>query len=307
MSESIEELEKQAADLKKRISALREKGDPYVEKIMAELEQPGTYLEDRDSFMRRFIIRPMLKYRKVTKRSVEFYGQSLFGGKDHYPRFEYWSSGGYDLNMFHRKMEFKDYIIHHEPRAIIDYMGKLVKSAQARIETIRYLVNSVASTPDAYDEPKPVWSADEFKKATAKQLLPYVLDNFDKLVFYRSIETNYNNSHDVLYYVFRVIDTGDGAVLLKCVKISTDMRFREDWLPLVEENYMVRLVRYQPMPSSFDDDVKQMLSEIKSITSECHVVKPSKLTEMVSELDERFAKISKKFTDTVKESVNYTK
>ena len=305
MSESIEELERQAADLKKRISALREKGDPYVEKVMAELEQPGTYLEDRDSYIHSFFIRPTLKYRKVTKRSVEFSGKSLIGGNDLYPKFEDWTSCGYDLNTFHRKMELGAYVIHHNPRAIIDYMGKLIKASQTRLETIRYIVHSVASSPDAYEEPKPLWTADEFKKATAKKLIPYVIENFDKLVFYRSIETDYDRSCESWYYIFRVIDTGDGAALLKCMKISTNMRFREDWLPLVEENYMVRLIRYQP--SIIDDDVKQMLSEIKNITSDCHAVKPCKLTEMITECDERFNKISKKFTDIVKEAVNYTK
>jgi hypothetical protein len=306
MSASLEELERQAAAINKQIAELKvAKGDEFVDSVIADLEKPGTYLEDDWGCTKHFVINPVLKYRKASKRSVEFFGKSLYGGDGQYPKLNDWSSGGFDLNSFRRMMKAKSYIVHHTPRAIIDYMGKLVKKSGARLEVLRYIVNSVASSPEAYDEPPQLWSAEEFKKATANKLIPYVLERFDKLVFARSSEQAYYNNCEKVYYIFRVVDTDDGASLIKCIKISTDLRFRDDCLPIIEEDYMVQMIRYQPIPK--DDETKQWVAEIKRIVGESHLVKPCELNVLVTQCGSRMAEYSKTFTDTVKEAVGYKK
>lgn len=306
MSESLEELERQAAAINKKIAELKvAKGDDFVDSVIADLEKPGTYLEDDWGCTKLFIINPVLKYRKASKRSVEFFGKTLVGGEGLYPKLNAWSSGGFDLNTFRRMMNAKSYIVHHTPRAIIDYMGKLVKKSGARLEMLRYIVNSVASSPDAYDEPPPLWSAEEFKKATASKLIPYVLDRFDKLVLSQDLDRAYYNDSEKVYYIFRVVDTGDGAAMIKCIKISNDLRFCGDWFPKIEEDYMVQIVRYQPITK--DDETKQLVAEIKRIVGECHPVKPCELNVLVTSCGSRMTESSKKFTDTVKEAVGYNK
>ena len=306
MSESVEELERQAAELHKRIAALKsEKGDEFVDSVIADLKKPGTYLEDDWGSTKLFIINPVLKYRKASKRSVEFFGKRLVGGESIYPTLNEWSSGGFDLNSFRRMMNTKSYIVHHTPRAIIDYMGKLVKKSGAKLEVLRRIVNSVASCPDAYDEPPQLWSAEEFKKATASKLIPYVMERFDKLVLSQSLDRAYYNGNEKVYYIFRVVDTGDGAAMIKCIKISNDLQFCGDCLPRIEEDYMVQMIRYQPIPK--DDETKQLVAEIKSIVGECHPIKPCELNVLVTSCDSRMAESSKKFTDTVKEAVGYNK
>lgn len=306
MSESVEELKRQAAELNKRIAAMEsEKGDDFVDSVIADLQKPGTYLEDEMGCTKHFIINPVLKYRKASKRSVEFFGKSLSGGDGQYPKLNEWSSGGFDLKSFRRMMNEKSYIVHHTPRAIIDYMGKLVKKSSARLEVLRYIVNSVAGGPEAYDEPPQLWSAEEFRKATAKKLIPYVLERFDKLVLSLLPERSYYSNNDKVYFIFRVVDTGDGAALVKCIRISIDLSFRNDVLPLVEEDYMVRTIRYQPFDKS--EDGKQWVADIKRIVGDCNVVKPCELRELVTTCDSRMDESSKKFTDTVKEAVGYKK
>jgi hypothetical protein len=306
MKESVEELERQAAELHKRIAALKsEKGDEFVDSVIADLEKPGTYLEDDWGCTKHFVINPVLKYRKASKRSVEFFGKRLVGGECLYPTLNEWSSGGYDLNSFRRMMNAKSYIVHHTPRAIIDYMGKLVKKSGAGLEVLRRIVNSVASGPDAYDEPPQLWSAEEFKNATASKLIPYVLERFDKLVLCQTFDRVYYNGNEKVYYIFRVVDTGDGAAMIKCIKISNDLQFCGDWFPRIEEDYMVQMIRYQPIPK--DDETKQLVAEIKRIVGECHPIKPCELNVLVTSCDSRMADSSKKFTDTVKEAVGYTK
>lgn len=86
MSESVEDLKRQAAELNKRIAAMEsEKGDEFVDSVIADLEKPGTYLEDDWGSTKLFIINPVLKYRKASKRSVEFFGKRLVGGEGLYP------------------------------------------------------------------------------------------------------------------------------------------------------------------------------------------------------------------------------
>lgn len=47
MAETVEELERQAAELHKRIAAMKsEKGDEFVDSVITDLEKPCTYLED---------------------------------------------------------------------------------------------------------------------------------------------------------------------------------------------------------------------------------------------------------------------
>ena len=305
MSESLEELERQAAAINKKIAEIKATGDAAVDSVIADLQKPGTYLQDDWGCTKHFIINPVLKYRKASKRSVEFFGKSLSGGDGQYPTLNDWSSGGYDLNSFRRMMKQKSYIVHHTPRAIIDYMGKLVKKSGAGLEVLRYIVNSVAGGPEAYDEPPQLWSAEEFRKATAKKLIPYVLERFDKLVFTRSPDQAGYNKSEKVYYIFRVVDTGDGAALVKCIRISFDLRFIEDCLPRIEEDYMVRTIRYQPCDKS--EDGKQWVADIKRIVGESHLVKPCELIELVTSCDSRMAESCKKFTDTVKEAVGYKK
>ena len=306
MSESLEELERQAAAINKKIAELKvANGDEFVDSVIADLEKPGTYLENDWGCTKQFIINPVLKYRKASKHSVEFFGKSLYGGDGQYPKLNDWSSGGYDLRTFRRMMKAKSYIVHHTPRAIIDYMGKLVKKSGARLEVLRRIVNSVASGPDAYDEPPQLWSAEEFKKATANKLIPYVLERFDKLVFYLSPDQACFNGREMVYYIFRVVDTGDGAALIKCIRISTDLSYRAELLPNIEEDYMVRTIRYQPFDKG--EAGKQWVADIKRIVGESHLVKPCKLCELVTSCDSCMAESSKKFTDTVKEAVGYTK
>lgn len=306
MSESIEDLKRQAAVLHKRIAAMEsEKGDEFVDSVIADLKKPGTYLEDDLGYTKHFIINPELKYRKASKRSVEFFGKSLGGGDGQYPKLNDWSSGGYDLKSFRRMMNVKSYIVHHTPRAIIDYMGKRVKKSGAGLEVLRYIVNSVTSGPEAYDEPTPLWSAEEFKKATASKLIPYVLERFDKLVFALSSEQAYYNNCEKVYYIFRVVDTGDCAALIKCIKISHDLRFSDDCLPRIEEDHMVQMIRYQPIPK--DDETKQLVAEIKRIVGESHLVKSCELNVLVTSCGRRMTESSKKFTDAVKEAVGYNK
>jgi hypothetical protein len=305
MSESLEELERQAAVINKKIAELKvAKGDDFVDSVIADLEKPGTYLEDDWGCTKHFVINPVLKYRKASKRSVEFFGKSLYCGDGQYPKLNDWSSGGFDLNSFRRMMKAKSYIVHHTPRAIIDYMGKLVKQPSTKLEVLRRIVNSVASGPDAYDEPPQLWSAEEFKKATAKKLIPYVLERFDKLVFSLSPEQECFNGREKVYYIFRVVDTGDGAALIKCIRI-TESSIRAEWLPTIEEDYMVRTIRYQPFDKG--EYGKQWVADIKRIVGESHLVKPCKLTVLVTQCDSRMAEYSKKFTDTVKEAVGYKK
>lgn len=306
MSESLEELERQAAAINKQIAELKvAKGDDFVDSVIADLEKPCTYLEDDWGCTKQFIINPVLKYRKASKRSVELFGKILVGGDGLYPKLNDWSSGGFDLNTFRRMMKAKSYIVHHTPRAIIDYMGKLVKKSGAKLEVFRYIVNSVASGPDAYDEPPQLWSADEFKKATVNKLIPYVMERFDKLVLSQSLDRVYYNGNEKVYYIFRVVDTGDGAAMIKCIKISNDLRFCGDWFPRIEEDYMVQMVRYQPIPK--DDETKQCVAEIKRIVAESHLVKPCELNALVTSCGSRMAESSKKFTDAVKEAVGYKK
>lgn len=202
-------------------------------------------------------------------------------------------------------MNEKSYIVHHTPRSIIDYMGKLVKKASAGLEVLRYIVNSVASSPEAYDEPPQLWSAEEFKKATASKLIPYVLERFDKLVLCQSIDRAYYNGNEKVYYIFRVVDTGDGAAMIKCIKISNDLQFCGDWFPRIEEDHMVQMIRYQPIHK--DDETKQLVAEIKQIVGESHLVKPCELNVLVTSCGRRMTESSKKFTDAVKEAVGYNK
>ena len=80
MSESLEELERQAAAINKQIAELKvAKGDDFVDSVIADLEKPCTYLEDDWGCTKQFIINPVLKYRKASKRSVELFGKILVG------------------------------------------------------------------------------------------------------------------------------------------------------------------------------------------------------------------------------------
>ena len=306
MSEQIEELEKQALAIHKRIAELKAANTTtYADEVIEELKQPGTYMYIKGSCFDEFIIHPECKYRQATKKSVEFRGKSFYGGCHRTPpTVNSWSSCGIEVNALKRSIETKDIVILHTPRRIIDAMSKAVNEFKASLELLKQIVNSAVENHidgTKLDQP---FHPDNFCRMRNKNAAEYVVKNFDGLVL-REIEGENSYLDETCFYIFNVVETVRKSYLVNCVELRVDNRERFNFLPNINESYVMTHFRTEPFMDH--ESAKQLAEEIKSIVKKCREASVDELKEVVKKCESKSEDTCKNFTDEIKLAIGYTK
>lgn len=308
MSEQIEELEKQALAIQKRIAELKAANTTTcADEVIEELKQPGTYMYIKGSCHDTFIIHPECKYRQATKKSVEFCGKSfyVYGGRIRTPPTVIsWSSCGIAVNDLKRSIEAKDFVIMHSQRRIIDAMGKAVNEFKAALDLLKQIVNSAVDNRCKWVETDVTFCPENFVGMRNKNAAEYVVKNFDGLVLCEK-EKKREYLDETCYYIFNVTETNRKSYLVNCVEIRVDNRDQFDFLPIINESYVMTHFRTEPYMDS--ESAKQLSEEIKSIVNKCRVASVDELKEIVNKCESKSEDACKKFTDEIKLAIGYTK
>ena len=307
MSEQIEELEKQALAIQKRIAELKAANTTTcADEVIEELKQPGTYMYIKGSCHDTFIIHPECKYRQATKKSVEFRGKSFNVGccRRTPPTVISWSSCGIAVNDLKRSIEAKDFVIMHSQRRIIDAMGKAVNEFKAALDLLKQIVNSAIENHIDGKKFDPPFHPDNFGRMRNKNAAKYVVENFDGLVL-GELEGKTAYLDETCYYIFNVTKTNRKSYLVNCVEIRVDDREQFNFLPIINESYVMTHFRTEPYMDS--ESAKQLSEEIKSIVNKCRVASVDELKEIVNKCESKSEDACKKFTDEIKLAIGYTK
>lgn len=255
MSESLEELERQAAEIQKKIAKMKSKSDEVIDAFFTELEQPGAYLKWGDSW----IIHPRGKYRQETKKSVELSGQWFIPCptyQNFIPTLMEWKSGGYAVK------EFRDCIIggtakvYHKPGPIMAVVNKSIDSLTDYSTAIESIANKCRK------EPSFEWYWPNFNRLKHEQMIKRVIELFDGLIFKRQVRQAASDGY-IEYYAFRVVCLEDSSYVIKCSKLHKWFNVTEgrDPLPELTECDLLNNIRLQPYDT---EKSKEMCGLIKN-------------------------------------------
>lgn len=306
MSEQIEELEKQALAIHKRIAELKAANTTtYADEVIEELKQPGTYMYIKGSCHDTFIIHPECKYRQATKKSVEFRGKAFYMGCFRTPpSVDSWSSCGMGINELKRSIETKDFVILHTPRRIIDAMSKAVNEFKESLDLLKQIIDSAIEHQIDGKKLDLPFHPDNFCRMRNKNAAQYVVKNFDGLVL-RENEGENAYLYETSYYIFNVTETNRKSYLVNCVELRVDDREQLKFLPSINESYVMTHFRTEPYMDS--ESAKQLAEEIKSIVKKCRVASVDELKEVLKQCESISEDACKNFTDEIKLAIGYTK
>lgn len=306
MSEQIEELEKQALAIHKRIAELKAANTTtYADEVIEELKQPGTYMYIKGSCHDTFIIHPECKYRQATKKSVEFRGKAFYMGCFRTPpSVDSWSSCGMGINELKRSIETKDFVILHTSRRIIDAMSKAVNEFKESLDLLKQIIDSAIEHQIDGKKLDLPFHPDNFCRMRNKNAAQYVVKNFDGLVL-RENEGENAYLYETSYYIFNVTETNRKSYLVNCVELRVDDREQLKFLPSINESYVMTHFRTEPYMDS--ESAKQLAEEIKSIVKKCRVASVDELKEVLKQCESISEDACKNFTDEIKLAIGYTK
>ena len=257
MSESLKELEQQAAAIQKRIAALKCHPDSVVGKFIDDLQVPGTYI----NFCGSWIINPKGKFRQATCKSVEFSGDCVMMGKFAVPYIMEWNSGGYDVKQLRRMIESGEVKLYNDPASIKAAMKKSIKLVESDETIVELLLARCKDCPEDYDHGCFLRKSKTFVK--------YVLEHFDGLIFHcnenvaGTTQFNDNLTLDHLA-LFRVIDMGDGSHVIKCSVISM---YNNQWCMTLNESKICTSVRLKTGADPYNKILaRSIYGEIKNFS-----------------------------------------
>lgn len=240
MSESLEELERQAAEIQKKIAKMKSKSDEVIDAFFAELEQPGAYLKWCDSW----IIHPRGKYRQETKKSVELSGQWFIPCptyQNFIPTLMEWKSGGYAVKEFREMIIGGTAKVYHKPGPIMAVVNKSIDSLTDYSTAIESIANKCRK------EPSFEWYWPNFNRLKHEQMIKRVIELFDGLIFKRQVRQEASDGY-LEYYAFRVVCLEDSSYVIKCSKLHKWFNVTEgrDPLPELTECDLLNNIRLQP-------------------------------------------------------------
>lgn len=282
MSETLAELEKQAAEIKKKIDQIKSQSDPEVDRILEEMSRPGTYVKAGGSW----IINPIGKYRQPTHRSVEFRGQWIIFYPNTIPTLMDWTSGGYENKEFKRRISCGDIKLYHKPTALMEYLKQQVNNLTTDdIGVLQQMIEHCQVDPTF------TWDPGKMLKYKYTKLCTVIVSQFDGLVFKKTFEDDRNE-----YYVFRVVDLGDGSYMVRMTEIRSYFDGRR--LPDIVENSLLTTIRLKTVDPSVLQDlamaVKQYLGgtvlgseyDIKKVCSSCKELVEMSLSKVVKTIED---------------------
>ena len=247
----LEELEKQAKDIRKQIREL--KGNGFIEKFLTEIKQPNTYINKEGYWYFDIVVH----YDKKNK-DIFFEGKKLVCGSDRaYPYVEKWESCGYSIDGLRDDINKGRIKIYHDnPRPIMKVLDERDKYFY------RVLIRLITLSHYPHGEIRK-FAVPDFKKMKTSEIIKFAIENFDGACFKR--EHNYGNlGTETVIYKFRVADCGDETYVLKCIRIIqriTGSAANGYIWPIINEDYIVGVVScsdYVMMGNSLKKLAKQL-------------------------------------------------
>lgn len=296
MTESLEELEKKAAEIKRRIDVMKSKSDLVIDNFFEEMSKPGTYLHyhSGSGSSGEWVINPSGKYRKETKRSVILNGQWMVSWGHVVPCLESWNSGGYANEEFKRMIERGEFKLYHTPNKIMRILEKALSKSSEHFDQIDRMADTCKS--DVSFE----WNWKETKKYCSSKYVKMVVDHFDGLVFKGHDSYNLWNN----YFIFRVVDMGDGSFIIRCSRMSIYKDSSQLFTPEYDEEVIFRTMRMCP----FDKERASCIAkEIKELLNETELSSVDELRSIKSKYTGAIERHVAKLKDTVMDAVGAKK
>lgn len=265
MTESLEELERQAAVINKKIAEIKATGDAAVDAFIEEIKQPGTYLKWGNSY----IISPSGGYRRANKKSVQFSGKCICfpnEGAAGNPIIIDWSSGGEEVKGFKKNYLDNGYIqVFHEPSPLLETAESYVGYFNYPTDIMERFLPHIRKETDV--------DIKKFKKSRLNNAIKTVLEKFNGLVVKLKSDRCWgtgDDSNEFEYLVFRVVDLDDGSVYIKASLIAPVLQHYEgnQYIDIAENMLDHPNLRIEPMDvRSAKDLFADLKDHLKSAVS----------------------------------------
>lgn len=295
MSESLEELERQAAEINRKIAEIKATSDAAVDAFIDEIKQPGTYLKWGNSY----IIEPSGGYRRANKKSVEFFGKELGFPVVGPPIIIDWSSGGEEVKSFKKNFLDNGHIqVFHDSTSLIERVERYAGRFNLPIDIIGRFLPHIQKEPDV--------DIKKYKRSHLNTAIQTVVKKFNGLVVKLKSDRLWGTrdaDNEFEYLVFRVINLDDGSVYIKASRIVPVLQHYEGSQYIsIDENVLDHpIVRVEPMDlQSVMDFYVDMKTQLKSAVS---VVTYDEFKENFEKLKVAVDNDAKKFMNTFRKAI----
>ena len=297
MTESVDELKKQAAALNKRIAELEAKGDPDLDAFIEDIKRPGTYLRWGKLD---WVINPKCSYRKATKRSVQVTGDWVLIHKGGTPTIiDNWSSCGYENKLFRQMLESGEVKVFHDPKNLLCQIKHHGDQFYEAVNTMELFKNFIDKTPIEL-------TAEQIRRMKFKPALDAILTQLNGRVFKvdsgRQLYTEGRKFDIYEYRVFRVTDFHDGSIHIKVTNISpVTLDYQEHQYINICENLVDHAdIRIDPIDTANATD---MVNDVKELLKQATPVPYGEYCETLAAMKKNADKNAQEFIQTVRKAI----
>jgi len=254
MSESLEELQRQAAEINKKIAEIKVKGDAVVDAFIDEIKQPGTYIKWGNTY----IIKPSGGYRRANKKSVEFFGKEICFPMGGNPIIIDWSSSGEEVKSFRKNFLENGHIqVFHDPNPLIETAESYVGNFNRPSDIMGRFLPHIQKEPDL--------DIKKFKKTHLNNAIKTIVEKFNGLVIKLKSDRCWGTrdaDNEFEYLAFRVVNLDDGSVYIKASLFAPVLQHYEgnQYIDIVENVFDHPNLRIEPMDAQ---SAKKLVDELK--------------------------------------------
>jgi len=295
MTESLEELERQAAVINKKIAEIKATSDAAVDAFIEEIKQPGTYLKWGTSY----IISPSGGYRRANKKSVQFFGKCICFPTKGNPIIIDWSSGGEEVKGFKKNYLDNGYIqVFHEPNPLLETAEGYAGCFNYPTDIMERFLPHIRKETDV--------DIKKFKKSRLDNAIKTVVEKFNGLVVKLKPDRYHgtdDESNEFEYFVFRVVNVDDGSVYIKASLISPVLQHYNGnrYISIVESMLDHPNLRIEPMDlQSAKDLFVDLKDHLKSAVS---VVTYDEFKDNIERLKAAAEKDAGTFMKTIRKAI----
>ena len=295
MSESLEELQRQAAEINRKIAEIKATGDAVVDAFIEEIKQPGTYLKWGNSY----IIKPSGGYRRANKKSVEFFGKEIYFPTEGNPIVIDWSSGGEEVKSFRKNCLENGHIqVFHDPNPLIETAESYVGNFNRSSDIMGRFLPHIQKEPDL--------DIKKFKKSHLNNAITTIVEKFNGLVIKLKSDRCWGTcdaDNEFEYLAFRVVNLDDGSVYIKASLFAPVLQHYEgnQYIDIVENIFDHPNLRIEPMDAQ---SAKKLVDDLKVyLRPAISVVSYGEFKENLEQLKISADNDAKKFMQTIRKAI----